>query len=68
MQQADIDLRFDTHTPDEEVMLSMRSVRLTTKSLAEHYNELLPEGRDKALAFTKLEEALFHATASLARQ
>lgn len=43
-------------------------VRGICLSTAGDFDGLLPEGREKALAITKLEEAMFWANAALARQ
>lgn len=44
-----------------------QAVRDQCLALAESLNARLPEGREKALVFTKLEEAMFWANAALAR-
>lgn len=41
-------------------------VRLLCRTLAHELNELLPEGRHKSLAFTKLEEVMHRANAAIA--
>ena len=38
------------------------------RTLAHHFNDVLPDGREKAVALTKIEEAMFWANASIARQ
>lgn len=43
------------------------SVRLRCGDLAEILNRQLPEGREKALAFTNLEQVMFWANAAVAR-
>ncbi|WP_280499352.1 DUF7681 family protein [Nocardia cyriacigeorgica] len=43
------------------------SVRAAVAAVAVELNNLVPEGREKALAFTKLEEAMLWANAALAR-
>ena len=64
----DIRRRFDYHPPlNERTREAHEDVREETKALAAEYEELLPEGRQKALAITKLEEAMFWANAAIAR-
>ncbi|MBF6416945.1 Acb2/Tad1 domain-containing protein [Nocardia cyriacigeorgica] len=43
------------------------TVRAVVASVAHELNTLLPEGREKAVVFTKLEEAMFWGNAALAR-
>jgi len=43
-------------------------LRAAAKSLAELMDDECPESREKSLAFTKLEEAIFWANASIARR
>jgi hypothetical protein len=43
-------------------------VRTECLYLARSLNDLVPEGREKALAMTKLEEVMFWANAAIARQ
>jgi hypothetical protein len=43
------------------------SVRYNSQKLALFFEEKLPSGREKALAITKLEEAMFWANAAIAR-
>lgn len=63
----DIDNRFDYHEPDDGKAVKHNNVRELTKLVAENFDTLLPEGREKSLAITKLEEATFWANASIAR-
>jgi hypothetical protein len=65
----DIDRRFDHHPPkDDDTILLHKQTRERTKQLAGIYHSTLPEGREKALALTKLEEALMWANAAIARK
>lgn len=63
----DINHRFDYHRPDTDQVSSHESVRDRCKDLAHHLDVMLPPGREKALALTKLEEALMWANAAIAR-
>lgn len=69
MQPEDIANRFDFHAaPDEEKRNAHTSVRQGCRQLADSLNEQLPEGREKSLAITNLEQVMFWANAALARQ
>lgn len=68
MQQADLDHRFDYHRPDAEKADRHQRVRDYFKQAAEHMDEELDDGREKALVITALEEAMFWANASIARE
>lgn len=65
----DIEHRFAFHaaTTDEK-RDAHTSVRQNCRSLADFLNENLPDGREKALAITHLEEVMFWGNAALARQ
>lgn len=65
---ADINHRFDFHpATTEEKRGEHGSVRNACKELAHMFDRDLPPGREKALAITKLEEAMFWANAGIAR-
>ena len=64
---SEINKRFDHHAPDEVKIQKHQIVRLAAKEVAQDFYDFLPEGREKALALTKLEEALMWANAAIAR-
>jgi len=67
--EEDIDNRFTTHPPTTyERRHAHESARSLCKTLAHHFNDVLPDGREKEVALTKIEEAMFWANASIARQ
>jgi len=69
MQPEDIANRFDFHAAStEEKRNEHTSVRQACRRLADDLNGRLPEGREKSLAITHLEEAMFWANAAIARQ
>jgi hypothetical protein len=69
MLPSDITNRFTFHPAmNDEKRLAHEAVRDNCKSLAEFLNDLLPEGREKALAITHLEEVMMWSNASLARE
>lgn len=68
MTNADLENRFAYHPANtEEKRTAHSTVRAELHRLADTLNELLPDTREKSLAITKLEEAMFWANAALAR-
>lgn len=64
----ELDRRFDFHPADTEDRQSAHmNVRTRCKSLARRIDELCPDGREKSLAITALEEAMMWANAAIAR-
>jgi len=69
MNPADIDNRFKFHPPTDAARKSAHeTVREMCGTLAHALNEILPEGREKAVAYTKLEEVMFWSNAAIARE
>lgn len=69
MDAADIEHRFAFHAATtEEKRDAHTSVRQQCKQLADFINEKCPDGREKSLAITAIEEAMFWGNAALARQ
>lgn len=67
MKQSDIDNRFTYHAPTAEQVCTYMAVRSVAKEAAEFFNDHCPESREKSLAITHLEEAVFWANAAIAR-
>ena len=69
MDLTDIANRFDFHPADTpERQKAHENVRHMFKQVALNLNAWLVEGHEKSLAVTRLEEAMFWANASIARQ
>lgn len=68
MSPEDIEHRFAFHpATSEEKRDAHTSVRQQCRQLADALNAQLPEGREKSLAITHLEEVMFWGNAALAR-
>lgn len=68
MNWDDLDNRFKFHTAiSSEQNAKYDSIRALVKVTAEAYNEICPDSREKSLAITHLEEAMFWANAAVAR-
>jgi hypothetical protein len=68
MDATELDTRFTYHAPKEGQPAKYTALRDKAKELAVMINEMCPESREKALAFTKIEEAVFWANATIARR
>lgn len=67
MSRDEIEMRFRYHPPKTEVQVHKHSeVNRLTCELAHELNDLLPEGREKALVFTRLEEVRMRSNQALA--
>lgn len=67
MDKADIEKRFTYHAPKEGQAQKYEALRNGVKDIANMLNDYCPESREKSLAITHLEEAVFWANASIAR-
>jgi hypothetical protein len=64
----ELNRRFDHHPPkDASTVDGHEAIRAGCKFLAAVIDEICPEGREKATAMTRLEEAMFWANAAIAR-
>lgn len=62
----DLERRFSQHTPSEAKIMAHKNVRSQCLRLARSLNGI-PEGREKSLAMTNLEQTMFWANAAIAR-
>jgi hypothetical protein len=67
MTQDQLNNNYIYHAPKEGQPEKYQALRDAAKKLAELINETCPESREKAVAFTQLETAMFWANASIAR-
>jgi len=68
MDAAELDHRFAYHPPPNETIGELHaSVRGICRDVAAGLNHLLPDGSEKALAITNLEQVMFWANAAIAR-
>ncbi len=68
MTPGDIIHRFTSHPPDARRRLRHEEVALQIGALAAYLDSAIPEGREKSLAITHLEEVMFWSNAGIARQ
>lgn len=64
----ELEHRYTYHAPSGEARERHEQIRSEFRWFSQLLNNLLPEGRSKSLAHTALEEASFHAHASIARE
>ncbi len=67
MEKSDLDNRFMFHPASGPTIYRHEGVRENCRDLAIWLNSSLPEGREKSVAITKLEEVMFWANAAIAR-
>ena len=68
MDDTDLENRFAFHpATDVEKQNAHTSVRNRCLILAQYINEAVPEGREKSLAITHLEEVMLWSNAAIAR-
>lgn len=63
-----IERNFTHHVPSAEGLVNIFKIREKAKDFASLIDEVCPEGRERSLAMTKLEEVMFWANAAIARQ
>lgn len=68
MDETEFQTRFTYHEPTEAKKLKHKLLRDGAQSFAAEIEMYCPESREKSLAFTALEEAVFWANAAIARR
>ena len=66
--QKDLDNRFCYHPPTDGRIEQHEDIRSFARRYADIICAVCPEGRERALALTKLEEVTFWANAAIARE
>lgn len=66
MESDEIDRRFMYHPPSPNRVALHEDLRKAFRELAHVCNEVLPEGREKSLALTQLQDGLMWANAAIA--
>ena len=66
--KKDLDNRFTYYPPKGDQAETYASVRRAAKQLANKINKVCPDSREKSLAITKIEEAVFWTNAGIARE
>jgi hypothetical protein len=67
MDQNDLNNRFTYHPPFGDQVFRYGEIRSVGKDFAELIDRYCPDGREKSLAMTSLEEAVMWANAAIAR-
>jgi hypothetical protein len=67
MDANDIETRFTYHPPSPAQVPVFQEIRDQAKALATKLNEVVPNGREKSLAITHLEDTVMWANAGIAR-
>lgn len=67
METSELQNRFTYHVPSQEEIAKFMEIRKHALNVAALINSLCPESREKSLSITHLEEAVFWANASIAR-
>jgi hypothetical protein len=57
---------FETHKLNEQGFESVKKLKGTMSTAVQYVLELMPEGREKAVFKTKIEEAMFFGTKAIA--
>lgn len=67
MDRKELGNRFEHHQVDQLAHANIVSVREACSGFALLINALVPEGREKSLAVTNLEQVMFWANAGISR-
>ena len=67
METDDLNKRFQSHTVDVSQSDDMDDIRAWAADMAYTIHDRVPNGREKSLAITKLEEVVFWANAGISR-
>ncbi len=68
ISDEELNNRFDFHPPKVGQAEAYAGIRQSVKTLAVYLNGALPEGREKHLAFTYLEQVLAISNSAIARR
>lgn len=67
MSPEDLENRFNYHAPNEQKVFWHQEIRHHCLKLATIINELVPDGREKSVAISRIEEAMYWSNAGIAR-
>lgn len=67
MEPSDLQHRFAFHKANEVTTPIHEQIRNTLNATAQELNQVVPDGREKSLMITHLEEAMMWANAGVAR-